>query len=86
MPIIDLEETGERWMISREEKYFLSACNGLLKVKKVYIHCDRGCDRTGVFCAILEGVLGASADDIKMILNYQILKEKATECHTPMLP
>lgn len=51
--------------------------------KKVYIHCDRGCDRTGVFCAILEGILGASADEIKSDLILSDTKGKGYRMSHP---
>lgn len=32
--------------------------------RTVYIHCKGGCDRTGVLCAIIEGLCGVSENDI----------------------
>lgn len=36
----------------------------LEKDKQVYVHCSGGCDRTGAFCTLVEGLCGVSEDDI----------------------
>ena len=57
-------------------------CNG-----KVYIHCIEGKDRTGFFCMILEGLAGASYEEIvdDYMLSYKsfydISYEKEPDCY-----
>ena len=38
--------------------------------KGIYVHCAGGCDRTGFFCAAIEGICGVSENDINM--DYEL--------------
>ena len=49
--------------------------------KCVYAHCQGGCDRTGAFCAFIEGICGVSENDINH--DYEISgRDRSREYYT----
>lgn len=62
-----------------------SVISHIVAGETVYIHCMLGGDRTGVLCAVLEGILGVSISDIEK--DYELTSfSRVREIRTRVVP
>lgn len=63
---VSMNDTGTQYADNKEDfaRAFRFVLDNLRNGRPTYIHCTYGADRTGMFCALLQGLAGVSLADI----------------------